>query len=119
MTEPAVIEYGSASAAALPDNRPQSSVPLYRNRTFAAVYAGNTLSVLGEGFHTIAIGYWVLSTTGSAQAMAAVMLPQMIVGLLLGAVAGTLQGAGNGGRAYEAAARATALTPALRAGRLA
>ncbi|MFC5703418.1 MFS transporter [Cohnella faecalis] len=65
-------------------------IPLFRNKTFISVFAGNTLSTMGEGFNTIAIGYWVLSTTGSAKAMTAVMLPQMILGLLLGTIAGTL-----------------------------
>ncbi|MDQ0090099.1 MFS family permease [Paenibacillus anaericanus] len=63
---------------------------LLYNRTFLWIYAGSTLSITGEGFHSIVIGYWVLTTTGSAKAMMTIMLIQMISGLVLGSIAGTL-----------------------------
>jgi len=88
MTEP--LAYGEGGAALASEERGTAvRLPLYRNRMFAAVYVGNTLSVVGDGFLTIAIGYWVLAQTGSAQAMTAVMLPQMLAGLALGTMAGT------------------------------
>ncbi|MBA9087959.1 MFS family permease [Fontibacillus solani] len=65
------------------------SKPLLHNRTFLWIYAGSTLSIIGEGFHSIVIGYWVLSTTGSAKAMMTIMLIQMITSFVLGSIAGT------------------------------
>ncbi|MNO39471.1 enterobactin exporter EntS [compost metagenome] len=63
--------------------------PLLHNRTFLWIYAGSTLSIIGEGFHSIVIGYWVLSTTGSAKAMMTIMLIQMVTSFVLGSIAGT------------------------------
>lgn len=62
---------------------------LFANRSFLWVYLGNTLSIIGEGFHSIVVGYWVLSTTGSAKAMMTIMLIQMISSFILGSIAGT------------------------------
>lgn len=64
--------------------------PLLRNATFLWIYTGSTLSIIGEGFHSIAIGYWVLTTTGSAKAMMTIMLVQMITSFVLGGIAGTI-----------------------------
>ncbi len=64
--------------------------PLTRNRTFIALWLGSLVSVLGDGFHSVALGLWVLQATGSASAMALVMSSRIIVSILLGAVAGTV-----------------------------
>jgi len=76
-----------ASVAAAAD----SQYPvLTRNRTFMAVWLGGLVSVLGDGFHSVALGLWVLQVTGSASAMALIMASRIIVSILLGAVAGTV-----------------------------
>ncbi|HLN64880.1 MAG TPA: MFS transporter [Symbiobacteriaceae bacterium] len=67
----------------------QNPASLWRNRTFLAIWLGHMISILGDGFHSVALGLWVLQTTGSAKAMASVMTVRLIVGVLLGAVAGT------------------------------
>lgn len=63
---------------------------LWRNRSFLFIWIGNAISNLGDGFHSVALGLWVLQSTGSASAMAFVMAARIIVGTLLGAVAGTV-----------------------------
>lgn len=70
--------------------RVETGVSLIRNRTFVAIWAGHTLSILGDGFNTVALGLWILQTTGSAAAMGTVMAVRMIVGIALGAIAGTV-----------------------------
>lgn len=65
-------------------------IPLRRNRTFQVILAGHIVSVLGDGFHSVALSIWVLQSTGSAKAMASVMALRIIIGILLGAVAGTV-----------------------------
>lgn len=54
------------------------------------VWSGNVASVFGDCFNGVAIGLWMLQTTGSARYMAAVLMVHLIVNLLLGAVAGTI-----------------------------
>lgn len=74
-------------------SQPQASpMPpsIWRNRTFVLIWLGNAISVIGDGFHSVALGLWVLQTTGSATAMGGVMAARIIVGVLLGAVAGTV-----------------------------
>lgn len=70
--------------------RAASGFSLMRNRTFVAIWAGHTLSIVGDGFNTVALGLWILQTTGSATAMGTVMAVRMVVGIALGAVAGTV-----------------------------
>ncbi|MNO21555.1 enterobactin exporter EntS [compost metagenome] len=79
----------SAAALAQDTAVQKRTRPLFYNRTFMLVYAGSTLSIIGEGFHSIVIGYWVLSTTGSAKAMMTIMLIQMVTSFVLGGIAGT------------------------------
>lgn len=64
--------------------------PLFRNRTFVSLWLGQAISVIGDGFHSVALGLWVLQTTGSASAMAMIMSTRIIVSILLGAVGGTV-----------------------------
>jgi DHA3 family macrolide efflux protein-like MFS transporter len=63
---------------------------VWKNRAFVAILMGHTISVLGDGFHSVALGYWVLKTTGSGTAMAAIMSLRLVIGILLGAVSGTV-----------------------------
>lgn len=63
---------------------------LFRNRTFTTVWVGHTISILGDGFNSVALGLWVLQSTGSAKAMATIMSVRVLVGILLGVFAGTL-----------------------------
>jgi len=66
------------------------SPSLFRNRTFVANWIANTASVLGDGFTSVALGLWVLQSTGSGTAMASVMAVRMIIGIVFGTVAGTV-----------------------------
>lgn len=63
---------------------------LFRNRTFVSLWIGHALSVIGDGFHSVALGFWVLQATGSASAMALIMSTRVVVNILLGAVGGTV-----------------------------
>ncbi|HLO02230.1 MAG TPA: MFS transporter, partial [Symbiobacteriaceae bacterium] len=62
---------------------------LWSNRRFLTIWLGHGLSVLGDGFHSVALGLWVLQTTGSSTAMATVMTIRVAASVLLGAIAGT------------------------------
>lgn len=68
----------------------ETPVTLLQNRTFTVILAGNMISVLGNGFQTVALGLWVLQTTGSAKAMALLLTVRIVIGILLGVVAGTV-----------------------------
>ncbi|HEY3363742.1 MAG TPA: MFS transporter [Symbiobacteriaceae bacterium] len=61
-----------------------------QNRTFLFIWLGHIISVLGDGFTSTALGFWIVKTTGSASAMAMVMTARVAAGILLGAVAGTV-----------------------------
>jgi DHA3 family macrolide efflux protein-like MFS transporter len=72
---------------------PQSSRPaptVWQNRTFLFVWLGHALSVIGDGFHSVALGLWVLQTTGSGAAMGTVMAVKVLSSILLGPIAGTV-----------------------------
>jgi hypothetical protein len=43
----------------------ESHPSLWSNRTFVALWLGHTISVVGDGFHSVALALWVLQTTGS------------------------------------------------------
>lgn len=70
------------------DMAPQ--VPLKSNRCFWFILSGTAISTVGDGFHSVALSIWVLTSTGSATAMSAVLVTKMLVGVLLGAVSGTV-----------------------------
>jgi len=58
-------------------------------RTFATLWSGQTISSLGDGAFMTAVSWQVLMLTGSATAMALIMIAQtlpMILFLLLGGV---------------------------------
>jgi MFS family permease len=63
---------------------------LNQNRTYRLILAGHLISILGDGFHSVALSLWVLQVTGSAKAMSAVMGVRIIVAILLGAFAGAV-----------------------------
>jgi MFS transporter, DHA3 family, macrolide efflux protein len=63
---------------------------LWQNRTFLALLSGGTISALGDGFHTVAVGLWVLEGTGSAQAMGVLMATRILVTTLLGSLSGVI-----------------------------
>jgi MFS family permease len=60
-----------------------------QNRPFALVWAGQTVSLLGDRIFQVALAWWVLEKTGSALAMGAVFIFStipMLVFLLIGGV---------------------------------
>ncbi len=60
-----------------------------KNRPFALVWSGQTVSLLGDRIYQVALAWWVLEKTGSAVAMATVFIFStipMLVFLLLGGV---------------------------------
>lgn len=64
--------------------------PLRKNRTYQLITAGQAVSVLGDGFHNIALGLWVLKVTGSTAAMGMVYGTKILTTILLSPIAGTL-----------------------------
>ncbi|HWI64841.1 MAG TPA: MFS transporter [Symbiobacteriaceae bacterium] len=78
--------------AVLAETAPAQAAPakLWQNRTFLSIWIGHTISIIGDGFHSVALGLWILQTTGSSTAMAAIMAVRALTGVLLGAVAGTV-----------------------------
>jgi len=76
-------------AAALVAQAPVQAPSLRQNRTFIALCLAQFISVIGDGFHSVALGLWVLQTTGSSTAMGTVMTVRILTTILLGAVAGT------------------------------
>lgn len=60
-----------------------------RHRPFALLWAGQTISRLGDSLHRIALAWWVLEKTGSAAAMGTVLVLSQIpllIFLLIGGV---------------------------------
>ena len=61
----------------------------WRNRPFALLWSGQTISLLGDRIFHVALAWWVLEETGSAAAMGMVLLltiAPMLLFLLLGGV---------------------------------
>lgn len=61
-----------------------------RHRQFALLWAGQTVSRLGDNLYGVAMAWWVLQTTGSATAMGIVLtctFAPMVLFLLVGGVA--------------------------------
>src|SRR5215217_9656555 len=59
-------------------------------RPFALLWAGQTISRIGDYLYQIALAWWVLEKTGSATAMGTVLIcsmTPMLIFLLLGGVA--------------------------------
>ena len=60
-----------------------------KNRTFALVWSGQTVSLMGDRIYQVALAWWVLEKTGSAVAMGTVFIfstVPMLVFLLIGGV---------------------------------
>lgn len=72
-----------------------SALPLWKNTPFILLLTGYSLSVAGNGFHSIALSLWILETTGSAKLMSIVMGIYMVSSLLFGVVAGTVADRSN------------------------
>jgi MFS family permease len=60
------------------------------NRAFALVWTGQTLSRLGDMIYQIAVGWWVLKHTGSATAMATLMIVSFAPTVLLLLIGGVV-----------------------------
>lgn len=59
-------------------------------RSFALLWSGQQLSVLGDSIYRVALAWWILETTGSATAMSTIFIfasAPMLVFLLVGGVA--------------------------------
>lgn len=59
-------------------------------RSFALLWSGQQLSVLGDSIYRVALAWWILETTGSAKAMSTIFIfasAPMLVFLLVGGVA--------------------------------
>ncbi|HLN60132.1 MAG TPA: MFS transporter [Symbiobacteriaceae bacterium] len=78
------------AAAELKQAETAGRAGLWRNRTFVSLLIGQAVSVVGDGFHSVALGLWVLQTTGSAAAMATIMSVRVIATILLGSFAGAV-----------------------------
>lgn len=63
---------------------------LRTNRTYQLITAGQAVSVLGDAFHSIALGLWVLQVTGSTAAMGTIYGARILTTILLSPIAGTL-----------------------------
>lgn len=72
-----------------------AALPLWKNTPFMLLLTGYSLSVAGNGFHSIALSLWILETTGSAKLMSIVMGIYMVSSLLFGVVAGTVADRSN------------------------
>jgi MFS family permease len=63
---------------------------LRRNRTFRLLYIGQTISQLGDWFNTVAVYALLLDLTGSATAVAWMLIVQMLPIALVGPLAGVV-----------------------------
>ncbi len=62
---------------------------LFRNRNFALLWFGSSVSLLGDGVFQLALMWWVLEETGSIAAMATVSICATLPMVLLGMPAGS------------------------------
>lgn len=62
---------------------------LMRNRSFFLVFAGMTVSLLGDALYALALPFWVLDATGSGGAVALFQALGSLVSLLVSPLAGT------------------------------
>ena len=61
-----------------------------RYRPFALLWAGQTLSRLGDTIYTVALAWWVLGETGSAETMSYVLLANVAPAVALGLFGGVI-----------------------------
>ncbi len=67
----------------------ESSLSILKNRNFMLVWAGQTISVMGDSLFQIALMWWVLEKTGSVALMATVAIIVALPTIILGPFAGT------------------------------
>lgn len=63
---------------------------MYTNRSFLAIWAGQTFSLFGSGLTGFALGVWLYQRTGSASNLALVALCSVLPQMLLSPLAGVL-----------------------------
>lgn len=85
-TEPS----GATGASTLGVPGPPAATPRLWNRAFVLLWQGQLVSSLGNVVYEIALGFWILATTGSTALMGTLMaastLPRILVGPLGGVV---------------------------------
>jgi MFS family permease len=79
-----------ATAVAVEPARRHPYVRLALNSSFSALWAGQTISLIGDRVHYIAIGVLVLGITNSYVALGAVLFAASLPNLLFSPIAGTL-----------------------------
>jgi MFS family permease len=82
MAEPALAEYRDPSPA--PDERP----PRLWGKSFLLLWQGQLVSALGDVIYEIALGFWILATTGSTGLMGTLMAASAIPRVLVSPFAG-------------------------------
>lgn len=65
------------------------NLTLFKNRAFLSVWIGFLISRMGDGFFTIALGFIVLSKSGSGIALSSIFAANMLGSILSGPFAGT------------------------------
>ena len=68
---------------------PEEKISILRNRNFILLWAGQTISLIGDNLYYLALMWWVLEKTGSTAAMATVAICSAIPSVILGPIAGT------------------------------
>ena len=68
---------------------PEEKSSILKNRNFLLLWAGQTISLIGDNLYYLALMWWVLEKTGSTAAMATVAICSAIPSVILGPIAGT------------------------------
>jgi MFS family permease len=61
-----------------------------KNRSFAFLWAGQTISRLGDSVYRLALAWWVLETTGSAVAMGGLFILFLVPSLVFALIGGLI-----------------------------
>ncbi len=61
-------------------------------RSFALLWQGQLVSILGDTVYAIALGFWLLATTGSTALMGTLMAVSLLPRILVAPVAGVVVG---------------------------
>lgn len=69
-------------------SRVNQAAPVLKNRTFLALWAGQTISHLGDVLYSLALMWWVLQVTESGVAMSSIALAGALPRIFLGPLAG-------------------------------
>jgi DHA3 family macrolide efflux protein-like MFS transporter len=62
---------------------------IFKNKNFIFLWAGQTISILGDNLYYLALMWWVLEKTGSTAIMATVAICSAVPSVVLGPIAGT------------------------------